>query len=304
MERAERKAVRKNRIQIGSPVADVIIILVTMLICVVALYPMYYVFIMSVSDPRSVMAKDIFLVPKGFQLKSYKLLFDNRDMWTAYKNTLIYVGATTVLMLATCSIGAYPLTVDGLPGRKWVVRYLLVPMYFGGMIPTFLLMNRIGLYDNRMAIILPACVSIWYTILVHTFFRSIPNSLRESAFLDGATHLQVLTKIFLPLSKPIMAVIAIYTIVGMWNSWFSAQIYLPSRSLHPLQLYLQRVLIQKSVDLSTLNSTEIEEALEKMFSSQQMQYSIIIFTTLPVIFTYPFFQKYFIKGIMIGSLKG
>ena len=285
--------------------ADVIIILVTLLICVVALYPMYYVFIMSVSDPRSVMAKDIFLVPKGFQLKSYKLLFDNRDMWTAYKNTLIYVGATTVLMLATCSIGAYPLTVDGLPGRKWVVRYLLVPMYFGGgMIPTFLLMNRIGLYDNRMAIILPACVSIWYTILVHTFFRSIPNSLRESAFLDGATHLQVLTKIFLPLSKPIMAVIAIYTIVGMWNSWFSAQIYLPSRELHPLQLYLQRVLIQKSVDLSTLNSTEIEEALEKMFSSQQMQYSIIIFTTLPVIFTYPFFQKYFIKGIMIGSLKG
>lgn len=288
----------------GSIISDVIIYVITTIICILTLYPMYYVFIMSISDPNEVMAKSIFLYPKGFQLDTYRLLIGNSEMWVAYLNTIIYVTITTVLMIITCSLGAYPLTVKNLWGRKWVVRYLLIPMYFnGGLIPTFLLMTKLGLYNNRLAIIIPASVSIWNIILMRTYFTSLPNSLRESAFIDGATHLQVLFRIYFPLSKPIVAVIAIYTIVGMWNSWFPAMVYLPDPSLHPLQMYLQRVLVQQSVDLTKLNSTEIAEAIEKMYSAEQLKYSIIIFTTLPIIFTYPFFQKYFIKGVMIGSLK-
>ncbi len=296
---------QKYSINEGSKTVDIVLIFLTALICLITLYPMYYVFIMSVSDPREVMAKSVFLYPKGFQLNSYLMLFRNKDMWIAYMNTIIYVVTTTALMIVTCGLGAYPLTVKNLWGRKWIVRYLLVPMYFsGGLIPTFLMMSKIGLYNNRLAIIIPGAVSIWNIILVRTFFQGLPEALRESAFIDGATNLQVLFKIYLPLSKPILAVISIYTIVGVWNSWFSAMVYLPTTQYHPLQMYLQRVLVQQSVDLSELNSTEMKQAIQKIHSGMQLKYSIIIFTTLPIIFTYPFFQKYFIKGVMIGSLKG
>lgn len=296
---------KKSSISEGSKAVDVMLIVITALICVITLYPMYYVFIMSISDPKEVIAKSIFLYPKGFSIDSYKLLFGNSEMWRAYMNTIIYVVTTTFLMILTCGLGAYPLTVKTLWARKWIVRYLLVPMYFGGgLIPTFLMMSKIGLYNNRMAIIIPGAVSIWNIILVKTYFQGIPEAMRESAFIDGASNLQILFKIYLPLSKPILAVVAIYTIVGVWNSWFNAMVYLPTTDLQPLQMYLQRVLVQQTVDLSKLNSTEIEQAIGKMYSGMQLKYSIIIFTTLPIIFTYPFFQKYFIKGVMIGSLKG
>ena len=202
-------------------------------------------------------------------------------------------------------MGAYPLTVSGLHGRKFFVTFLLIPMYFGGgLIPSFLLINRLGLYGTRWAIILPASYSIMNLILVRTFFTGLPEELRESAKMDGAGHLRILFQIYLPLSKAILAVVAIYSIVGQWNSWFAAQVYLPTTELQPLQMYLKRVLVQLSVNLRDLTSAELEEAVEKMFSATQLKYSMIIFTTLPIIFTYPFLQKYFIKGVMIGSLKG
>lgn len=178
-------------------------------------------------------------------------------------------------------------------------------MYFGGgLIPTFLVMNSLHLYNNIFAIIIPASFSIWYIILTRTYFTGIPKDIRESAFIDGASDAVILFRIYLPLAKPILAVIAIYSIVSMWNNWFSAQVYLPDQALHPLQLYLKRVLVAQTVDLTKLNSADIGNAMRQMISAIQMQYSMIIFTTLPIIFTYPFFQKYFIKGVMLGSLKG
>lgn len=295
---------KKNKIQEGSRAVDVTLIIVVVLLCLVTLYPFYYVLIMSISDPTEVIARSITFYPKGFQLDSYRLLFEDVQMWKSYLNTILYVTTSTVLVLVTSILGAYPLTVPGLPGRKWVVRYLLVPMYFGGgLIPTYLLMTKIGLYDNVWAIIIPSAVSIWYIILVRTYFASLPSALRESAYIDGARDIQILFHIYVPISKPILAVIAIYAIVGMWNSWFSAMVYLPNVDLHPLQMYLQRVLIAQKVDLTKLNSTEIADAINKIYSGEQLKYAMIIFTTLPIVFTYPFFQKYFIKGVMIGSLK-
>lgn len=284
---------------------NVVFYILAAVICIITIYPMYYVFIMSISKPQDVMAMNVYLYPTGFELDAYKKLVYDSSMWRAYGNTIFYTAFSTVLMLFTCIIGAYPLSVPELKGRKIVVTYLLIPMYFsGGLIPTYLVMNKLGLYNNVWAIIIPASFSIWYLILTRTYFTGIPKDMRESAFIDGASNLDILFRIYVPLSKPILAVIAIYSIVGMWNSWFSAQVYLPDQSLQPLQLYLKRVLVAQTVDLTKLNSNDLQHAIQQMISAIQMKYSMIIFTTLPIIFTYPFFQKYFIKGVMLGSLKG
>ncbi|MGZ9585235.1 carbohydrate ABC transporter permease [Paenibacillus marinisediminis] len=259
---------------------------------------------MSISSPQEVAAMNVFWYPKGWSLGAYELIVRDTKMWWAYTNTLIYVTAGAFLNCLMAVLGAYPLTVRNLAGRKWVVAFILIPMYFaGGLIPSYLLVNQLGLYNTMFAVIIPGMVSIWNIILVRTFFTTIPEALKESAFIDGASHWQLLFKVILPISKPIIAVIAIYSIVGIWNSWFDALVYLPNEKLHPLQMYLYRVVVQQSVDLKTLSLQDTRTAVENMLSNIQLKYAIIVFTTLPVIFTYPFFQKYFIKGALLGSLK-
>lgn len=293
-----------NKIRQGSIMVDIVLYAIALLICLITLYPFYYVIIMSISSPQEVAAMNVFWFPKGFFLDSYELIVRDTKMWWAYSNTLIYVTAGTLLNCLMAVLGAYPLTVKNLKGRKWIVAFLLIPMYFGGgLIPTYLLVNKLGMYNTMFAVIIPGMVSIWNIILVRTFFTTIPEGLKESAFIDGASHWQLLFKVILPISKPIIAVIAIYSIVGIWNSWFEALVYLPNEKLHPLQMYLYRVVVQQSVDLKTLSLEDTRNAVANMLSSIQLKYAIIVFTTLPVIFTYPFFQKYFIKGALLGSLK-
>ncbi|EGG36804.1 carbohydrate ABC transporter permease [Virgibacillus sp. LDC1] len=295
---------KPNKIKEGSVVVDIILLVIALILCIITLYPFYFVIIMSISSPSEVAAMNVFWFPKGFNLSSYEVIVKDLKMWWAYSNTLIYVGVGTILNCLMAVLGAYPLTVRNLKGRKWVVAYLLIPMYFGGgLIPSFLLVNKLGLYNTMLAIIIPGMVSIWNIILVRTFFTTIPDGLKESAFIDGASHLQLLFKIIIPISKPILAVIAIYSIVGIWNSWFDALVYLPNEKLHPLQMYLYRVIVQQSVDLKMLSMEDTKNAVANMLSNIQLKYTIIVFTTLPVIFTYPFFQKYFIKGALLGSLK-
>ena len=209
-------------------------------------------------------------------------------------------------MIFTCALCAYPLTSPKLIGRKFYNIFLLIPMYFGGgLIPTFILMTKLHLYDNIWALIIPASFSIWYIILTRTYFASIPEEMREAARIDGANNYQCLFRIYLPNAKPILAVIAIYTLVARWNSWYDALIYIPNQSLQPLQLYLRRILVDNTVDLAASLTAEDMEALAlKRLSNDQMKYAMIIFTTLPIIFAYPFLQKYFVKGVMVGSLKG
>ncbi len=297
----------KSKVKIeGNKFATVIMYAAVVILCIVALYPMYYVLILSISDPTQVATGNIFLLPIGITLETYGLIVGDIQMWIAYNNTIIYVLLTTVLMIITCVLGAYPLSFKRLIGRKFVVFFLLIPMYFsGGLIPTFLLMTRIGLYDNIWAVIIPSCFGIWNIILTRTYFASIPETIREAAKIDGANHFQILMRIYVQISKPILAVIAIYTIVSVWNSWFNALVYLPSEDYQPLQLYLRRVLVEFSVDpTAILTMDEAEAVAEKSLLGDQMRYAMIIFTTLPIIFVYPFFKKHFVKGVMIGSLKG
>ncbi len=297
-------AVVNNRIRQGSTAVDILLYAIALLVCILTLYPFYLVIIMSISSPMEVAAMNVFWFPKGFFLGSYELIVKDTKMWWAYSNTIIYVVSGMLLNCLMSILGAYPLTARNLKGRKWVIAFLLIPMYFGGgIIPSYLLVNKLGLYNTMFAVIIPGAVSIWNIILVRTYFATIPEAIKESASMDGASHWQLLFRIILPVSKPILAVIAIYTVVGIWNSWFDALVYLPNEKLHPLQMYLYRVVVQQTIDLKMLTMEGAARASFTMLSNIQLKYAIIVFTTLPVIFTYPFFQKYFIKGALLGSLK-
>lgn len=305
---ATKRTLRKrnpNKIRENGRVSSVVMYAIAILVLFITLYPMYYVLILSLSEPSAAATMKVYTVPKGFSLAAYETLVTDSEMWRAYFNTFLYVVPTTLLMLLTCVLAAYPLTYKNLRGRKYINMFLLIPMYFsGGMIPSFLLITKLGLYDNPWSQILPACYSIWNIILVKSFFGTIPETLREAAKIDGANVYQVLLKVYLPLSAPILAVIAVYTIVGMWNSWFNALVYLPHTDWQPLQLYLRRVLVESTETLTTtLDPDTAREMALRNLSNAQLKYAMIIFTTLPMLVVYPFFQKYFVKGVMLGSLK-
>jgi len=296
-----------SHIREGNRAATAVIYLIVAVLGFLCLYPMYYVLILSLSEPMAAVTMRVYWFPKGFYLGTYQMLLKDREMWGAYRNTLMYVASTTAIMLVTSVLGAFPLTYKKLIGRKYVNMFLLIPMYIGGgLIPSFILITRLGLYGSPLAIIVPSCFSIWNIILVKSYFNTIPDSLYEAACIDGANNYKILFNIYLPASVPILAVIAVYTVVGVWNSWFSALVYLPVKTWQPLQMYLRRILVMmQSMDTSAGNmgADVAAEIIKMRLSALQIRYSMIIFTTLPVIFSYPFFQKYFVKGIMLGSLK-
>ena len=306
-----KKTVNPNKIREGSRVADFLVYALTVFVILITLYPMYYVVIMSVSDQVDVLARDVYLYPTDFQFSAYEYVMKDDALWRSLGYSAFYAIVTTVLQLFFCVTFGYALAMPKLAGRTFFVWYLIIPMYFGGgLIPTFLVMTKIlGLYNSIWSIILPGATSVWYIILTRTFFySSVPHSLREAALIDGANHYKTLFHIYLPLSKPILAVIAIYTIVNIWNSWFNASIYLMDARLHPVQMYLKSFLID-STDASNsvaaaLSPEEAEELFRATMVKSQLQYAVIVITTLPVLVVYPFLQKYFVKGVMIGAVKG
>ena len=289
---------------------DVIVLILSAGACFITIYPMWYVIIMSISDPVVAAGSGVTFWPSGFYLGSYQIILREMDFWLSVRNSVLYVIAGLVLMLATTLLVAYPLTRPNLKGRKACVIFLLIPMYFsGGMIPSFILITKLGLYNTPWATILPGAYGIWNIILCKTYLQSIPHELAEAAYIDGAGNMQALSKIYLPLAKPVLAVISIYTIVGIWNSWFGAKLYQPNPAIQPVQLYLQKVLVEQSVDLSKMmeqNMTQemMEAMTTKAMSARQLKYSMIVVVTLPIIMVYPMFQKHFVKGVMLGSLNG
>ncbi|MCC8102023.1 MAG: carbohydrate ABC transporter permease [Clostridiales bacterium] len=299
-----RKKKKRKYFREGNRYATILMYVIAVLIIFVTIYPMYYVLILSLSEPTAAATMHVYVIPKGFSLQAYNILIKDMELWRAYRNTILYVSATTVLMLITCVLVAYPLTCKELVGRKYLNMFLLIPMYFGGgMIPTFLLILRLGLYDSPLSQIIPCCFSIWYIILVKSYFSSIPEELRDAAKIDGAGIWMVLFRIYIPMSKAILAVIAVYTIVSVWNSWYGAMLYLPHTEWQPLQLYLRRVLVEMTRTVSQMSVEQAKEQAMRALSNAQMKYAMIIFTTLPVLCVYPFLQKYFVKGVMLGSLK-
>ena len=296
-----------NRIRDRSPLSRAMLYFVAALVAVITIYPMYYVLVLSLSAPREALTMRVYWWPKGFFVDSYTRILSDNQLWTSYRNTIIYCSSRAVLTLLTSVMAAYPLTVPHLFGRKFVTMFLLIPMYVtGGIIPEFILMTKLGLYNTPWSLILPGSYSIWYIILVRSYFRTVPEALRESAKIDGANSYQILKDVFLPTSKPILAVVALYTIIGVWNSWYHASVYITDREWQPLQLFLRRVLVEQTEQLSNLAfaaAEAVERALEQQISNNQLKYTIIIISSLPMLVAYPFFQKYFVQGVMLGSLK-
>lgn len=294
-----------SHIKEGSVAFDIFIYIIACIVILLTLYPMYYVLILSLSDPKYAITMHVYLFPKGLNFGAYAVLFKDIGFWKAYRNTLIFLVPNTILPIITSMLVAYPLSCPMLKGRKFLTWYLLIPMYFsGGLIPSFLLINRMGLYGSPWALIIPGCFSIRYIILIRSYMRTIPNGLREAAYIDGANIYQVLLHIYLPNCTAILAVIAIYALVGTWNSWYSAFIYLPKRDWQPLQLYLRRVLtLAESTGTEELGEAAQKEMEEYKLAVAQYKYSMILISTLPILASYPFFQRFFIKGVMLGSLK-
>ena len=297
---------KKTHLHEGSPVATVIMYVVAAFAALICLYPMWYVFCNSISDVAAVDSQKVWLYPIGFSIDAYKVIVVEDQLWRAYGMTIFYVVGSVLMMLCFCLLAAYPLTCRNMIGRKLVTLYFMIPMYFGaGLIPTYLTYRTYGFVDNIFTMIICHGYSIWYTILTRTYLLSIPEALRDSAKIDGANHFRTLFSILMPLAKPIIAVIAIYTVINVWNGWMTASLYILDKKLQPLQLYLRRVLVN-ATEKPGIGSSPSELAyLEQLrFNNVGLQYAMIIFTTLPVIMVYPFFQKYFVKGVMVGSVKG
>ena len=268
---------------------------------VITIYPLIYTFSMSVSNPIYVANNSILFLPKGFSLQSYSMLLQDKNIWKGYYNTIWYTVVGTFISVAMTVLAAYPLSRKRYILIKPLMIFIVLTMFFsGGMIPSFILINQLGLYNTRWAIVIPAAISTWNLIICRSFFKSIPDSFAEAAEIDGASQLTILLKIFLPLSMPVVAVLILFYAVGQWNSYFPATLYLTDSDLMPLQIYLRRVVIHSSSE----SVTGIAGGLQKSLATMQLKYSIIIVTILPILCVYPFLQKYFIKGVMIGGIKG
>ncbi|MBD2846980.1 carbohydrate ABC transporter permease [Paenibacillus sp. IB182496] len=289
-----------HRKGLGERVSDGVIVLTMWLALAVTLYPFLYIISMSISDPVNVVNKSVWLLPKGLSGEAYVRVFANPDLWQSYGNTVFYTVAGTALNVALTIMAAYPLSIRNFIIRKPMMIFIVLTMFFtGGLVPMFILVQELGIYNTRWAILLPTAISAFNVIIARTFFQGIPEGLHESAKLDGANDAVILVRIVLPLCKPILAVLTLFYAVSHWNSFMPALLYLSDSSLQPLSLYLIKVLIQN--DTNMLEGM-MEQSARSLYAVQ-IKYAIIVVAVLPIVVIYPFLQKYFVKGVLIGSLK-
>ncbi|MFC3800091.1 carbohydrate ABC transporter permease [Cohnella sp. GCM10012308] len=285
----------------GSRLFDSVNIVAMLLLVFVTFYPLYYIFVVSVSGGSAVMRGDVAFYPIDFNWDTYSLVFDDASIWRAYLNTIVYTIVGTLINLFCTALCAYPLSKRDFYGRGFFTLMIVVTMFFsGGLIPSYLLVQKLGMMNTMWAIVIPGAISVWNMIVMRTFFQGIPNELYESAGMDGASELTSLIRITLPLSKPIMATMAMFYAVGHWNSFFSAMIYLNEKAKFPLQIILRNMVVMGEM---SNQSQEISGAYAAV-TATNIKYAVIIIAVLPILLVYPFIQKYFVKGVMVGSLKG
>lgn len=278
-------------------------VLLGLLLLLVA-YPLLFVLAASFSSADAVNAGEVFIFPKGFNLDGYKAVFEYPRIWTAYGNTIFYTAVGTVINIVMVMLVAFPLSRHKLKGRGIFMFIFTFTMYFsGGLIPTYLLINDLHLINTRWAMLLPGALSVYNMIVARTFIQNnIPNELYEAASIDGCSDFRYFLKIVLPLSKALIAVIALFSAVGHWNTYFNAMIYLNDPELMPLQIILREILIMNQVDFSTVSDPELY--IQMANTAVVLKFSLIVVATVPILCAYPFAQKYFAKGVMVGSLKG
>ncbi len=272
------------------------------LLAFVCIYPFIWIAAASISDPQQVLSGNVYLLPKNITFDSYEIVLGYKQLWVSYGNTIYYVVVGTFINVVLTMITAYPLSRTWFRGRNIISAFIVFTMFFsGGMIPTFLVVKSVGIMNTRWAMILPGAISAWNFILARTYLQSnIPDELVEAAEIDGANDLRVFISVVLPLSTPIIAVITLFYAIGHWNDFFSALLYLRDQSLYPLQVVLRQIVTSGSQMQMTAGRTATERAL----FAHTIKYAVIMVATIPIMLIYPFVQKYFVKGVMLGALKG
>ncbi|WP_449538879.1 carbohydrate ABC transporter permease [Ferdinandcohnia sp. Marseille-Q9671] len=296
-----KKDTRKSK---EDKVFDLINLFLVAVMVVLVVYPLYFIVIASISDPNMIYEGKVWFLPQGITFEGYERIFSDSLIWTGYKNSIIYTFVGTLVNVCFTLMAAYALSRKDLYGRNIIMLLFLFTMFFsGGLIPTYLVVKDLGLLNTMWALILPKAVAVWNLIVARTYFQmSIPDEMLEAAKIDGCSDVKFFWKIVLPLSKPIVAVMVLFYAVGHWNSYFDALIYLNDEELYPLQLILRNILIQN--EASTQMISDLESLAAKQRVSELIKYGVIIVASLPLLVLYPFVQKHFVKGVMIGSIKG
>lgn len=289
----------------GDRVFECSVYTILTIIMLVTLYPLLYIVSASFSDPLAIMKGHLWLWPQDFTLNSYQKVFQNQDIWMGYRNSLIYLIVGTAINIVFTTMGAYSLSRRDLKGRHVLSLIFTFTLIFnGGLVPTYLTYkNMLGLYDNLWVMVIPGAISVWNMIVMRTYFQtSIPFELQEAAFIDGCSNIGTLIRIVLPLSMPIIAVMTMYYGVAHWNSYFPALIYLDDHSRLPLQMVIRNLLIQE--DMSSMTGGDGASLMDQIVQAEGMKYAVIVVSSLPMLIMYPLMQKHFVKGVMMGAIKG
>ncbi|WP_066190617.1 carbohydrate ABC transporter permease [Gracilibacillus timonensis] len=275
------------------------------LIVIVVIYPLIFVLSASISDPAAVTSGRMWLWPVDITFEGFKRVFENQDIWTGYRNTIMYTLLGTLIHLVILLPCAYALSRKELMGKKIILWFILFTMLFnGGLIPTYLVVKSLGILDTIWAIVIPNVVGAWSILVARTFFQhSIPDELVEASKIDGASDFYIFRKVVLPLSLPIIAVMALFHGVSLWNQYFTALIYLSERELYPLQLIIREILVVNQMGLEEGSAGVMESLVEQVKNASLVKYAVIIISSLPLLIVYPFLQRYFVKGVLIGSVK-
>lgn len=293
----------KRQVTWNDLIFNIILYGMSIIILLIVIYPLYFIVIASFSNPTEVANGKVWFVPSQFTVDGYKEIMRHSELWTGYRNTIVYTVLGTVIGLAVNIPAAYALSRRDLVGRKLITFYFIFTMFFnGGLIPTYFTIRDFGLYDTFWVMVLPFSVAVYHIIIARTFFdSSLPQGILDAAQIDGCGNLRFFFQIALPLSKAVLAVIALYTAVSQWNAYFNALVYIRNEDLKPLQLVIRNILITNQAMAGTGDGLAAQEARRL---SELMKYAVIIISTVPIMCVYPFVQKYFSQGVMIGAIKG
>lgn len=287
-------------------IVDTLVYVLGTLITVIAAYPLIFVLSASFSEPSSVITGKVVLWPVNFTVEGYKTILEYAGIWTGYRNTIFYTLIGTTINICLTLPAAYALSRADFKARGFFTAFFSFTMFFnGGLIPTYLVVKDLGLVNNPAVLVILGAVSVWNMMITRTFFQgSIPHSLEEAAYLDGCSTTRLFLQIVLPLSAPIIAVLVLFYAVGHWNNYFNALIYLSKAEHYPLQLYLRNVLILEDVSALMGDTEAVQEWLERLERKEAMKFGVVVVSSVPVLVLYPFLQKYFVKGMTIGAIKG
>jgi len=288
----------------GDKVFDAIVFVLMFMVLLICLYPIYFIIIASISDPNLVSTGKVLLYPRGITFDGYNRIFNYKMIWIGYRNTILYTTlGTTINVIITVSAG-FALSRKTLVGRKTLLLLFVFTMFFnGGMIPTYMVVKALGLINKIGAMVLPNALQVWNLMIARSFFEStIPEDLRSAAFIDGAGNLRFFFQIVVPLSKAIVSVMVLFYAISHWNSFFNAFIYLESSKLYPLQVILRDILVSNQPDPAMID--DLATLIEKQKVAEMLKYGLIVVASLPVLILYPFVQRYFVTGVMVGSIKG